>query len=572
MSALAPPLSSISASAISTTVESAVRWWMSRSSRSVVFDCNAPTMLGSLISSAALGLLLLSTICVATQLLRRRCSHSPDEPAASTRLRAKESLLLASREFVRDIAWLAEHIVMSDIPDDFWNDASSSTAPLLQKRLNSREEAPFFAPDKVGDVVARSFDEADQCAVRWQRALWTIKFKERYSPCVADFIDTAVGTEKPAVVLLLRPSSQPPIIAVAFRGSKTMQDYFLTDISPKFVPLPLGALAAKVLAAKVTDGAAALPPPRSAPSPEGPEIDANDARLMALLSETDAPPCATLGLWRAYAGEHADTLDGDTPRARVRRAVERLLTDYPEARLVLTGHSLGGALATLCAFDLLGHSDIVRDALCPLTLVAFAAPRMFNQAFQEVMSEVESEGALHAMRVVVGSDLIARVPPRQLGGHHGVRARLLLHPPLGRATLTSDDPDDKELWRIGPADTHICHALYLGGETTSTHGLTVPMSPKSPWPYPPNQQGSERLASIISDDPLDSLRKELKLLAKHASQPAKASEGEAATIRSRSRTKTVPEIRRFERPSADEGPSFGPGVVPGTIDLRSIDK
>jgi hypothetical protein len=73
---------------------------------------------------------------------------------------------------VRDIAWLAEHIVMSDIPDDFWNDASSSTAPLLQKRLNSREEAPFFAPDKVGDVVARTFDEADQCAVRWQRALW----------------------------------------------------------------------------------------------------------------------------------------------------------------------------------------------------------------------------------------------------------------------------------------------------------------------------------------------------------------------------------------------------------------
>lgn len=550
-----------------------MRWWMSRSSRSVVFDCNAPTMLGSLISFAALGLLLLFTICVATQLLRRRCSHSPDEPAASKRLRTKESLLLASREFVRDIAWLAEHIVMSDVPDDFWNDASSSTAPLLQKRLNSREDAPFFAPDKVGDVVARSFDEADQCAVRWQRALWTIKFKERYSPCVADFIDTAVGTEKPAVVLLLRPTSQPPIIAVAFRGSKTMQDYFLTDISPKFVPLPLGALAAlaaKVLAAKVTDGAAAPPPPRSPPSPEGPEIDANDARLMALLSETNAPLCATLGLWRAYAGEHADTLDSDTPRARVRRAVERLLTDYPEARLVLTGHSLGGALATLCAFDLLGHSDIVRDARCPLTLVAFAAPRMFNQAFQEVMSEIERAGALHAMRVVVGSDLIARVPPRQLGGHHGVRARLLLHPPLGRATLTSDDPDDKELWRIGPADTHICHALYLGGETTSTHGLTVPMSPKSPWPYPPNQQGSERLASIIFDDPLDSLRKELKLLAKHASQPAKASEGEAASIRSRCpRTKTVPEITtaRELRPSAnaDEGPSVGPGVVPGTI-------
>ena len=487
-------------------------------------------------SFAVTGLLLLTTLCVATQLLRRRRSHSPDELPASTQLRTKESLLLASRGFVRDIARLAEHIVMSDVPDDFWNDASSSTAPQLQKRLNSREEAPFFAPDKVGDVVARSFDEADQCAVRLQRALWTIKFKARYSPCVADFVDTAVGTEKPAVVLLLRPTRQPPIIAVAFRGSKTLQDYFLTDISPKFVPLPLGALAA------TADGAAAPPPPRSPPSPDGPEIDANDARLMALLSETDAPPCATLGLWRAYAGEHVTTLDGNTPRARVRRAVERLLTAYPEARLILTGHSLGGALATLCAFDLLGHSAIVRAAV-PLTLVAFAAPRMFNQAFQEVMSERESAGALHAMRVVVGSDPIARVPPRQLGGHHGVRARLLLHPPLGRATLTSDDPDDEELWRIGPADTHICHALYLGGETTPSHGLTVPM--KSPWPYPPNQQGSERLASVIYE----------ANRAKHAAQPVKASEGEASPIRPcRSRAKSVPksdqsgrDVRAIER-------------------------
>lgn len=47
MSALAPPLSSISASAISTAVETAVRWSVSRSSRSVVFDRNAPTMLSS---------------------------------------------------------------------------------------------------------------------------------------------------------------------------------------------------------------------------------------------------------------------------------------------------------------------------------------------------------------------------------------------------------------------------------------------------------------------------------------------------------------------------------------------
>ena len=155
--------------------------------------------------------------------------------------------------------------------------------------------------------------------------------------------------------------------------------------------------------------------------------DLKSAKLMVFLSASKRP-CVTLGAWKAYAGEEeAASFDGYNPRARVRRAVERLLRSYPKARLVLTGHSLGGVLSTLCAFDLIAQSEVVRSA-GPLTLINFAAPRMFNQAFQDAMSTLEESGRLHALRVVVGADMIARIPPKQLGCVHGVLPRILLHP------------------------------------------------------------------------------------------------------------------------------------------------
>lgn len=424
-----------------------------------------------------------TALVVITAVLLTCCSRRQrKKPAAPPR-----TPLPMTRTFVRDLARLAEHIIMNDVPASFWSFDSTSPAAVeqLQFRLTSRETAPFFAPDKVGQVPENMWWDAATCLVRQQRAAWCVAFKNEYEPVVADWIDTGVELQKPAAVFLLTPKgamheqhvdersakpkakakpkkTPPPLIVVGFRGSKTLQDYARTDASPSFVPLPLGDMGEARGRASQTD------------------IDLAQARWMPFLGES-AQPCATLGLWQAYAGdERAEP--SETPRARVRRAVEALLVAHPDASLVITGHSLGGALSTLCAFDLIAQSAIVRAAQ-PVTLINFAAPRFFNQAFQDAMTQLEERGAIKALRVVVAGDVIAQIPPKHLGTVHGVRPRLLLNPSetTGPISFSEDDLDDDELWKIAPSNVHICHALYLGGEKTpGDDAVTIPQT--ASWP------------------------------------------------------------------------------------------
>jgi hypothetical protein len=68
------------------------------------------------------------------------------------------------------------------------------------------------------------------------------------------------------------------------------------------------------------------------------------------------------------------------------------------SRLWLTGHSLGGALATLAAARLLAES------ICPTAVYTFGAPRVGDEAFAHAYQPV-----LH--RVENGNDIVCHVPP-----------------------------------------------------------------------------------------------------------------------------------------------------------------
>ena len=185
---------------------------------------------------------------------------------------------------------------------------------------------------------------------------------------------------------------------------------------------------------------------------------------------------------------------GASPRQRVRLAVEKALREFPRsrARVVITGHSLGGGLAALCAFDLLACCQVLDRCLersgSALTLLTFAGPRMFNRGFFDRLSALETSGRLCALRVVVGADVIPRLAPRWFGGWPPCRGRLLLHPlesstaattmnpglggaERGSGHISFDDEDmhDQVTWRILPTDAHVFHALYLAGESSAAH-------------------------------------------------------------------------------------------------------
>ncbi|CAB9512211.1 Phospholipase A1-II 7 [Seminavis robusta] len=90
---------------------------------------------------------------------------------------------------------------------------------------------------------------------------------------------------------------------------------------------------------------------------------------------------------------------------------ERLLAlheEYPDYRIYCTGHSLGGALATLLAFELATSDDFPK----PVTCVSVASPKVGNISFLHAVQALEKMGDLRCIRVANKLDLIPSMPPK----------------------------------------------------------------------------------------------------------------------------------------------------------------
>lgn len=88
--------------------------------------------------------------------------------------------------------------------------------------------------------------------------------------------------------------------------------------------------------------------------------------------------------------------------ARVMRGIERLITQ--KARPVfLTGHSLGGALANICAFDCALRLELgPRD----LYVATFGSPRVGNRAFRRLYDTVVPA----SWRMTIAADIVTKLP------------------------------------------------------------------------------------------------------------------------------------------------------------------
>ncbi|KAL8841755.1 MAG: hypothetical protein Q9170_000788 [Blastenia crenularia] len=104
---------------------------------------------------------------------------------------------------------------------------------------------------------------------------------------------------------------------------------------------------------------------------------------------------------------------------------------HPDYRIVVTGHSLGGAVATLAAAEL---RRIDKHFLQATELYTFGSPRLANKEAAEWLSQQSR----FSWRITNGDDIVPRLPPRAIGYHHTLPEYWIHH------NADSPKPEDLE--------------------------------------------------------------------------------------------------------------------------------
>ncbi|KAB5524217.1 hypothetical protein DKX38_021966 [Salix brachista] len=102
--------------------------------------------------------------------------------------------------------------------------------------------------------------------------------------------------------------------------------------------------------------------------------------------------------------------------AELRRLVNMYALNGEEVSITVAGYSLGAALATLNGMDIVANGwnkPTGSDIGCPVTVFAYASPRVGDQGFQDVFNGLTND--LHVLRIRNSNDSIPRLPPVDLG-------------------------------------------------------------------------------------------------------------------------------------------------------------
>lgn len=106
---------------------------------------------------------------------------------------------------------------------------------------------------------------------------------------------------------------------------------------------------------------------------------------------------------------HSGFLDAyDVVKPFVRNAVFDLVNSTKATRVVFTGHSLGAAIATLCA------ADIAPSLKLPYALYNFGSPRVGNLVFANYFQKVVPT----IYRVTNKADIVPHLPDKLMDFHH----------------------------------------------------------------------------------------------------------------------------------------------------------
>ena len=154
---------------------------------------------------------------------------------------------------------------------------------------------------------------------------------------------------------------------------------------------------------------------------------------------------------------HGFLEDFEAISVAVTTAVKNLLVQTPAAKVYLTGHSLGGALA------ILGALEFARQKLAVTLVTTFGQPRAGNAAFRELYNQAgpvaASLGAI-TFRVVNQNDIVPRLPGWLLNYRH-CGQEIFLEPGTG--------------WGVNPSLLYkmVCDALGLWGAYRNAQDVLI---------------------------------------------------------------------------------------------------
>ena len=106
-----------------------------------------------------------------------------------------------------------------------------------------------------------------------------------------------------------------------------------------------------------------------------------------------------------------DEATGSTRLGTILKDVKELLQKNSGFQVFCTGHSLGGALATLCGFYAAADDELVSLASSnPVVVYSFASPFCGNWKFRHAFAGLERLGRLQHLRVANGEDMVTLLP------------------------------------------------------------------------------------------------------------------------------------------------------------------
>lgn len=164
------------------------------------------------------------------------------------------------------------------------------------------------------------------------------------------------------------------------------------------------------------------------------------------------------GYWGVYTSKSSN----ETLLDLVLQESER----HPEREILVTGYSLGAALATLCGMELSRRTEH------EVNVVGFASPRVGNRGFRTL---VQNQSNLHVLRVKNDQDPITRVPVAGYW-HVGVLAWIR----DGLVEFFADEPSDVGAYflRLGAV---LAEAVHVRDHKLSQYYKAVVRS----WPLQP---------------------------------------------------------------------------------------